>query len=475
MNKKYFFLSTVAVLFFLPLNAQVKLPALFTDNMILQQQSEAPIWGWAEKSKEISIIPSWNNKVVKCKSDANGKWKTTIPTPKAGGPYEIKISDGKEVVIHNVLIGEVWLCSGQSNMEMPMKGFRGQPVLESNNAILKSKNSNIRLISVPRGKTAEIKDDFEGSWAEAEPKTVADFSAAAYYYGRLLNEILDVPIGLIDVTYGGSCIETWMSKETTQPYQGTGIPNPGDTLKVPNRTPTVLFNSMLHPVIGYGIKGAIWYQGETNYINADDYVRLFPIMVKEWRTLWGQGEFPFYYVQIAPFDYKIYKPGVEFQEKYNSAYLREAQYKGLDRIPNSEMAVLMDIGEEFCIHPSHKQITGERLAYIALKNSYNVEGIGADCPVFRAMEVNDTLAILSFDKIPNGLTSYGKEITTFEIAGKDKVFYPAKAMLRSKSIVVSSPEVKEPVAVRYAFKDFVVGDLYTTEGIPVPSFRTDNW
>ncbi len=473
MKKAILIISLLLIFVFC--KAQVKLPALFTDNMVLQQQTEVLIWGWSDNGKEVTLIPSWDKKTYKVSPDKSNKWKIKIATPKAGGPYEIKISDGKDVILHNVLIGEVWLCSGQSNMEMPMKGFKGQPVKGSNEAILRSENSNIRLITVPRGKTVEVQEDFKGNWTEAEPKTVVDFSATAYYYGKLLNEILDVPIGLICVSYGGSCIETWMSKETAEPYEGVGIPNPGDSLKVPNRTPTVLFNSMLSPVIGYGIKGAIWYQGETNYINADQYTRLFSTMVKEWRTNWEQGDFPFYYMQIAPFDYKMYKPNVVYQEKYNSAYLREAQLKALDVIPNSGMAVLMDLGEEFCIHPSDKETGSKRLAFCALGKTYGIEGIGYATPVVSEVATNDTSIVLSFINIPNGLTSFGKEVKSFEIAGEDKVFLPAKAIVRGKSVIVLSREVKKPVAVRYCFKDFVIGELYSTEGIPVSSFRTDNW
>lgn len=456
-------------------SAEVKLPSLFADNMVLQQQSEASIWGWGSPKSKITLVTSWNNLKNEIVADANGKWKIKIKTPVAGGPYDIKISGGNEIVIKNILIGEVWLCSGQSNMEMPMKGFRGQPIIGFNEAILKSKNEKIRLITVPRSSKIEVQDNFEGKWEMAEPKTVAEFSATAYFYGRLLNEILDVPVGLICVSYGGSCIEAWMSSNTTEIYEGVGIPKPGDTLKAPNRTPSVLFNNMLSPVIGYTIKGVIWYQGETNYINAEKYTRLFSTMVKEWRELWEQGEFPFYYMQIAPFDYKIYKPNAVYQEKFNSAYLREAQLKALDVIPNCGMAVLMDIGEEFCIHPSDKKTGGERLAYISLAQTYGIEGIGYNTPTVKEAVPNDTSVVISFDNMPNGLTSYGKEITTFEIAGEDRIFHPAKAILRSKSVIVYSQDVKKPVAVRYAFKDFVKGELFSNEGIPVSSFRTDNW
>jgi sialate O-acetylesterase len=457
------------------LRAEIRMPSLFSDNMILQQRADASVWGWAKESTTVKLVTSWDNRQYVTTADQSGKWRLKVTTPSAGGPYEIKISDGTDYVIRDVLIGELWLCSGQSNMEMPMKGYSGQPVLGSNDAILKSKNENIRFITIPRSSKIEVQDDFEGSWLKAEPSTVVNFSATAYYFARLLNEVLDVPIGLIHVSYGGSCIETWMSRETSEPYLGTGIPQPGDSVKVPNRTPTVLFNSMLSPVIGYTIRGVIWYQGETNYMNPDKYTRLFSTMVREWRDRWGQGDFPFYYAQIAPFNYKLYKPREDYYEKLNSAYLREAQLKAMEGIPNCGMAVLMDLGEELCIHPADKKTGSERLAYWALAETYDIEGIGYAYPVLKEMVVKDTLVELSFDHIPNGLTTFGKELSTFEMAGDDKIFYPAEAILRRTSVMLTCKEVKKPVAVRYAFKDFVVGELYSTEGIPVPSFRTDDW
>jgi sialate O-acetylesterase len=472
---KFFVLFFVAGLFAVSLKAEIRLPSLFSDNMVFQQQAEAAIWGWAKAGAFVTLTPSWDNQHYKVMADKNGKWQMKIRTPLAGGPYEIKISDGTERTISNILMGEIWLCAGQSNMEMPMKGYPGQPVLGSNDAIVRSKNENIRFITVPRSSKIEIQDDFEGNWLQAEPSTIVNFSATAYYFARLLNEILGVPVGLIHVSYGGSCIETWMSSKTSEAYEGVGIPQPGDSVKVPNRTPTALFNSMLSPVIGYTIKGAIWYQGETNYMNPDEYTRLFATMVKEWRDRWGQGDFPFYYAQIAPFDYKLYKPRTDYYDKLNSAYLREAQLKAMNVIPDAGMAVLMDLGEELCIHPADKKTGSERLAYWALARTYGIEGIGYACPVFKDMTVNDTSVVLSFDNIPNGLTSFGKEITSFEVAGNDKVFYPARAILRRTSVILMCKEVQEPVAVRYAFKDFCIGELYSTEGIPVSSFRTDDW
>lgn len=454
--------------------AKVKMPALFSNNAILQQKSEVAVWGWADSKTTVEVTPSWNTKTYYTKVGKDGKWNLHIKTPKAGGPYEIKISDGTALVLKNILIGEVWICSGQSNMEMPMKGFPGQPVLGSNMDILKSTNDQIRLLTVPRNSQTIAQDDFTASWKEAEPASVRNYSATGYYFGRLLHEMLGIPVGLIEVSYGGSCIQAWMSSKTSVAFGDKQVPAPGDSIPVPNRTPTVLFNGMLNPVIGYGIKGCIWYQGETNYIEPDLYAKLFPAMVAEWRNLWGIGDFPFYYAQIAPFDYSIFTP-TEFHEKYNSAYLRDAQRKSMDKISNSGMAVLMDIGEKTSIHPMHKKEGGERLALWALAEMYGFRDVSYKSPSFKAFERKGSQMIVSFNDASNGLTTYGKELTGFEIAGENKVFYPADVFLRRKSVILSSPRVEKPVAVRYAFDDFIVGTLYGTNGLPVSSFRSDDW
>lgn len=474
--KSFKFLSFIFFVFYLFVDQSfgLEIPSVFGNNMVLQQNAEVAIWGWGKPNNKITVSTSWNNKKYEAIVDKSGNWKLNISTPSAGGPYEITISEEIRIVLSDVLIGEVWLCSGQSNMEMPMKGFRGQPVLGSNEDILKSKNNNIRFISVPRSKKPLPQNNFEGEWKIAGPKTVADFSATAYYFGRLLNELLGIPIGLIDVTYGGSPVQAWMSKNTSQPFESRKIPDENDTSQLSNRVPTVLFNGMLSPVIGYGIKGCIWYQGETNYQEPDIYPELFKKMVEEWRILWNIGEFPFYYCQIAPYNYKVYTPD-NYLEKYNSAYIREAQFKAMDIVPNSGIAVIMDTGEKNSIHPANKKPAGERLAYWALAKNYGIEGFGYASPTYNAIEIKDSTIIVSFNNVENGLTSFGKELENFEIAGEDKIFYPATAKLRSKSVIVSAPEVKNPVAVRYAFKDFVVGDLFGTDGLPVSSFRSDNW
>jgi sialate O-acetylesterase len=479
MNPNRLYRIFIAILLtctsFFRLHAQVKLPSIFTNNMVLQQQSECAIWGWSEKEKNITVQTSWNGKKYATKADAIGKWKIMIATPSAGGPYQITISDGKPVNLNNVLIGEVWVCSGQSNMEMPVKGFKGQPVIGSNEAILHSKNNNIRLYTVPRSSVTERQENSKPSeWKEAGPESVANFSATGYFFGRLLNEMLDVPIGLINVSYSGSFAEAWMSPDALKVYPDVKIPAKGDTIKAVSRTPTTLFNGMLYPIIGYGMKGCIWYQGESNYENPDRYEDLFPAMVKEWRTLWNRGEFPFYYAQIAPYNYAQLPP-YNMGGKYNSAYLRDAQRKAEKKISNSGMAVLMDIGEEDNIHPAHKKEGGERLALLALGKTYGLKGFGHASPSFDSTSINGNIMYVYFQNAPNGLTTFGKKLNSFEIAGADKIFYPAQAVLLRNSVAVSSPNVAKPIAVRYAFNDFIVGELFNTEGLPVSSFRTDNW
>lgn len=472
-----FMLMLLLSAFFSPfVEAQVSLPSIFTDNMILQQQTNVAFWGWDQPGKTITITTSWNSKNYTTKTNDAGKWMLKAATPKAGNQaYTVTISDGKAIKLNNVLIGEVWLCTGQSNMEMPMKGFKGQPIIGSNEAILKSKNSQIRLYTVPRSSiTEEQKNSKPSPWKLAEPESVSNFSATAYYFGKLLNEMLDVPIGLINDSYGGSTVEAWMSADNLKAFPEIKVPAKTDSIKEKSRTPTTLYNGMIHPVIGFTIKGEIWYQGESNYDRPDQYLNLFQAFVKQQRNLWGIGDFPFYYAQIAPFNYLRSSPQ-NIGEKYNSAYLRDAQRIASDQIPNTGMAVLLDIGEEKSIHPSHKVPGGERLAYLALAKTYGLTGFGFASPSYQSMSVKDNVATVRFKDAANGLTSFSKDLTQFEIAGADKVFHPAKAVINGSSIAVSAAEVKTPVAVRYAFKDFVVGELFGNDGLPVSSFRTDNW
>lgn len=470
MKKNSFILVTLLIAFAIPsikLYGEVKLPAIFSNNMVLQQNTEVALWGTALKNATVKVTASWNNKSYSVRSDKEGKWKLKISTPSAGGPYELTVSDGKTLKFENVMIGEVWVCSGQSNMEMPMKGFKSQPVSGSNEAIATSSNPYIRLFTVKKATNVQPQDDFIGSWENCEPETVSEFSATAYYFGLMLNKVLKVPIGLINSSWGGTLIEPWISEDGFKRFDFVKLPDKNQLGDISPQTPTALFNAMINPMVGYGIRGAIWYQGEANRNKPAEYLQLLPGLIENWRSLWGVGDFPFYYMQIAPFDY-----GSDFE---NSAYLREAQLKASVATPNVGMATIMDIGEKNCIHPSDKKTGSYRLAYLALAKTYGKKGFASAGPVLKDMTISGSMIKLTFINADNGLTSFGKEMSCFEVAGANKRFYPAKASVIDGGITLICPSVAEPVAVRYAFKDFVVGDLFNTEGIPASSFRTDDW
>ncbi|MBD1424666.1 sialate O-acetylesterase [Sphingobacterium arenae] len=460
---------------FLGSHAEVRLSAIFTDGMVLQQKKSVPIWGWAGKAATIKVKTSWDKKEYQVKANEKGVWRVFIQTPEAGGPYSLTVSEENTIVLDDVLIGEVWLCSGQSNMEMPLKGYPAQPIIGSTDAILGSKDEQLRLYTVPRNPQLKPADDSKPSvWKKANPQNVANFSATAYFFGRRLRDVLDVPVGLVHSSYGGSNIEAWMDAAWLQDIEGVEIPQQEEGLKDKNRVPTMLYNGMIHPLVEYGIKGMIWYQGESNYETADRYEILFPRMVAKYRALWKDDMLPFYFTQIAPFDYASLPP-YYVGGKYNSAFIRDAQRKSLEKMPESGMAVTMDIGEKNCIHPAHKKEGGDRLALLALGDAYHIEGLNHRSPVYDSIAIDGSTVVVYFKDAPLGLTSFGKDIKSFEIAGENKVFYPASAIVQGKTIVVSSPRVAHPVAVRYAFKDFVLGDLFGVNGLPVGSFRTDDW
>ncbi len=457
-------------------DAEVKMPAIFADNMVMQRQTNANLWGTATPNKQVTVTPSWNHKTYTTTSDASGNWKLAIPTPVAGGPYEIVVSDGNALTLKNVMLGELWLCAGQSNMEMPMKGFKNQPVEGANKAALKSKNGNIRLFTVKRNSSTEPVKEVSGEWLEANPASVREFSATAYFFGRQLEEILQVPVGLVVAAWGGSACEAWMNEDMLKafPEAVAKIPQVQGKIESKNRTPTVLFKGMLSPLIGLSMKGVIWYQGEDNWNRAHTYADMFSTMIKGWRQLWKQGDFPFYYCQIAPYDYGIITE--KGKEIINSAYLREAQAKVEHMVPNTGMAVLMDAGFKEGIHPYDKRTPGERLALLALNKTYGIEGISGDSPYYKSMEVQNDTVIVSFERAPMWICGkHSFESAQFKVAGADKVFYPAKAWIQRSKVCVKSEKVPHPVAVRYAFENYAEGDLFGGDGLPISSFRSDDW
>jgi len=449
-------------------DAKVTLPRMFSDGMVMQRETSANMWGTADKSSTVRIAPSWTKKVYTAKADAGGRWKTAIETPAAGGPYTITVSDGEKTVLSNILIGELWVCSGQSNMEMQMKGFKSQPVENASIDVLHSRDSQLRLFTVKRNSKFAPVDTVSGAWREAEPGSVRDFSATAYYFGRELRQALGVPVGLVVAAWGGSACEAWMTADWLRAFPDARIPARPEDIKSKNRTPTVLYNGMMHPLVGMAMRGVIWYQGEDNVNRWQTYADMLSAMIRGWRSQWGIGDFPFYYCQIAPYDYSL------IDWDYNSALLREQQARVEQMVPNTAMAVLMDAGLEYGIHPRKKRQAGERLAMLALRNTYGVGGI-PEFARYKSVEFKGDTAVVSFDRSKEWVYfNYGPTSRLFEVAGADKVFRPAKAWLVGKNVYVRSDSVARPVAVRYAFKNWADGDLFC-DGLPVSSFRTDNW
>ncbi len=634
-------------------NTQTRLPAIIGSNMVLQQMEEVPLWGWDNAGQDIMITVSWMDEMeflTECNSE--GKWLINLPTPNAGGPYKITITGSEEIELNNILIGEVWLCSGQSNMEMPLQGWSGQPITGSEQAIATADYPDIRLFTVTRKTSFEPLDDCVGSWSECSPEQVPGFSATGYFFGLELYQQLGIPIGLIHSSWGGTPAEAWTNKEYIgripyfQTYPGVTDPleyrqkkldtyqvlqnewlgslgflpdseNPPEwvlpefedesweeltvpakwentrlgqysgmveirlTFKVPGKwagkalqlklgpideiditwvngievgshpnpaswntprvyeipegvikrgkntlavqvgnthgagglfgkieelrfspigeddsykilkgkwtarksksygtlvdmpscnhcsethTPATLYNGMISPLIPYRIKGAIWYQGESNRDDGELYGTTFPNMIMNWRDSWNQGDFPFYYVQIAPFTYR---------DDLSTGLLREAQHNTL-KLSNTGMVVTMDIGDLVTIHPPNKEDVGKRLAYWALAKDYN-KRIAYSGPLYSESKIEGNKIRIIFDHTGHGLKTNGSELMHFQIAGRDKKFIPAQAEIDGNTVLVFSPDIKNPAAVRFGWGSTDQTNLFNSFGLPAGPFRTDIW
>lgn len=465
---------------------ELKLPAIFSDNMVLQQKTYAPIWGWNSPGKEIKVTGSWNNKTVKTIADNTGKWMVKLKTPIAGGPYSLMINSDKTISFQNVMIGEVWICSGQSNMEMPMSGWSNLPILNSESTIKEASNyPNIRLFNLQKKISESPQSDCVGHWVNCSSESVTTFSAAGYFFGLELYRRLNIPVGLIMTAWGGTPSEAWTSAEYISKFKEfkTAIEkitepeykNDSNIVKVPANTkskidfnanyPSSLYNGMINPLIPFAIKGAIWYQGESNVYDAKLYGQIFPEMVKCWRTNWNQGEFPFYYVQIAPYNYG---------KGSKSELLREAQLNSLKKIPNSGMVVTMDISTINGIHPPDKESVGKRLAIWAFAKSYGLKNVAFSGPLYKSMKIEGQAIRISFEYAKNGFEAKEGGLTYFEIAGDNGKFVSAKAVIEKNTVVVSSQDVKAPLAVRYGWSNTATPNLFNKEGLPASSFRTEN-
>lgn len=474
------FILALLIVSIVSLQAKVKLPSILADNMVLQQKSEVKLWGWAEPNTKVKITNSWDKKSYVTIADNNGNWLLKVNTPAAGGPYEIIISDGEKLALKNILIGEVWFCSGQSNMEMPMQGFDRQPIKGGNDIIAKAKATvPIRIFNtdVEAGKrirqfSKQVQTDIKGQWLENNSENVAVTSAAAYYFARYVQEVLNVPVGIIVSSLGGSAVEAWMSREAIEPFKeiDLSILDNNVEIKNPQQIPCVLYNAKLAPLINFAIKGFLWYQGESNRKNADLYAKLMPAFVSDLRARWNIGEFPFYFVQIAPYKYD----GVD---STSAARLREVQTQNMADIPNSGMVSTLDVGNVNFIHPVDKETVGERLALWALGATYGLKGFEYATPVYKSMEKKEQKIYINFKNAERGISPMWTDLKGFEIAGADQVFYPAKAEIETSTtrLAVSSDKVPNPVAVRYAYKNYCEASIFGISGIPVAPFRTDNW
>lgn len=464
-------------------DAKVTLPSVISDNMVLQRNSDVNLWGKATPGKKVTVVPSWNGKKYSTMADNEGKWKLKIATTDAGGPYTIKISDGEQVRLDNILLGEVWICGGQSNMEMQVHGFMHQPVKGSVDAILDATNHpGMRFFTVGRASLDTPADDCSGEWLLSTPEAVANFSAASYFFGHLLNTVLGVPVGLVTTNWGGSPVETWMAEETFETVEGIDK----DFCRRNNYENSAvgrLFNGMVNPITSYTAKGFIWYQGESNNRRHDDYVKLLKAMITDWRKRWDNPSMPFYMVQIAPYRYTGY-------DNFELPLLIEAQYKVAQEMENVGIAATTDLGNPVGIHPARKKEVGERLAFLALRNDYGVEGIPLPAPTYKSMSINGNKVKLEFNNLDwqkdwwagNNFHSYQDDRYIrpkgFEVAGEDRVFRKAEGKFGhgENYIEVYSDSVPNPVAVRYCFHNYVPeANVMTCLGQPLVPFRTDRW
>ncbi len=481
--------------------AEVRLSALFSDNAVLQKGKSIPVWGGCGLGEAVEV--EFGGKTVTATVDGD-RWMAKLPRQGYGGPHTMVVrGGGRAITLTNLMVGEVWVCSGQSNMEWPMS--RSENPAED---IAGSANPNLRLFTVPKRKSEKPESDVKASWLVSGPSAVNSFSAVGYYFGRALQQAREVPVGLIHTSWGGSPAEVWMREEVLagneefkaailDAYQTKQRPQYEAALSAwekeaselraqgkpvtrprpnPGWRPSELYNGMIAPLLPYAVAGAIWYQGESNAPRADQYARLFPAMIRNWRKDWGQN-FPFLAVQLAPWDRNKKRSLAEITAapgESDWAELREAQWIATQVLPKVGMAVITDVGDKDDIHPTKKRPVGERLALAARKIAYG-ERIVHSGPVFRRLRVAGDEARLSFHHVGGGLEARGGPLTGFQICGADRQWVWAEARIRGAEVVVTSPKVAKPEAVRFGWSDYPVLNLFNAEGLPASPFRTDNF
>ena len=435
--------------------AEVKPHGLFSDNCVLQHGMSVPVWGTADSDEKVRV--EFQGQKVSCVTK-DGKWIVRLRPLKPGGPFAMKIND---LEIKNVLVGEVWVCGGQSNMQFGLSSCAG-----GKDAIAGSADSELRLVNMESKASGTPLCDLKDKWVECGPQTVGGFSGVGYFFGRDLRKALKTPVGLIDSAIGGTLVQAWTSRKTL------GLPddpNYTETGRNEMNQPSVFYNAMIHPLLPFAIRGVIWYQGESNAGEAFRYETLFSNMIRDWRQSWGEGDFPFLFVQLAPYGAIVDQP-----RESAWAELREAQFLTSRSVPNTGMAVITDFGHPGDIHPIWKEPVGARLALAARALVYG-EKLVHEGPVFKSMEVKDNRAVLTFDNVGSGLEAKGGDLTGFAVAGEDHKYHNARALIVRDKVLVSATEVSKPVAVRFGWADCPVVNLFNKDGMPACPFRTDDF
>ncbi len=486
--------------------AALRLPALIGDHMVLQQQSQARLWGWATPGSTVRVSASWSEDTYSCKADGDGCWQLSVNTPaasfeaqtlvftedgkedkkdkdskkgKENKKYKKGKEDGSTVRISDVLIGEVWLASGQSNMEMPLRGFSGCCIENGTTDAINAYRDypGVRMMVVKLDQKSEVQTDCTGRWTDGKFPNAMAWSATAFYFASTLSQALQVPVGIVNSSYGGATVESWCSKELLDTYPDIDTNLEHIWASQPHYTrPLLMYNAMFAPVRHYTYRGIIWYQGCSNVgvgPSSDEYARRLADMVKLWREQIGLGDIPFHYVEIAPYHYDGIQEG-------RAAFLREQQYKAQSLIPNSFMISTNDLVEPYelhNIHPRQKKAVGQRLCYGALNRVYGMTDICCSGPRYKDMTARGDTCFIGFTDLQMGICR-NTDIRGFEVAGDDRVFYPADDVSlrwQTNHILVRSSRVPHPVAVRYCFRDFQPGTLIGGNEICAYPFRTDDW
>lgn len=467
------------------LQAEIKLPAVVGDHMVLQQNTDARLWGWASPKSSVTIQPSWSETPYTVKADDKGRWAVAVATgPASMEAKSITITEkgsksSDQRVVNDILFGEVWLASGQSNMQMPLKGFPGCPVKNGlTDAINAYRDTpGVRMMNVQLDQKSEEQEDCVGAWQLPTFPNTMDWSATAYYFAANLSQSLQIPVGIVNAAYGGAKVESWCSKDLLKQYPDVDLNIDHIWALEPQyHRPLLMYNAMFCPIKNYTYKGIIWYQGCSNVgtgPESTEYAQRLANMVKLWRDQIGLGDIPFHFVEIAPYAY-------DGTQGNQSAYLREQQYKAEKLIPNSYIVStnnLVEPFEPYNIHPRQKRKVGERLCWVALNRIYGMNEVCCTGPRYKDMEVRGDTCLVSFTDLQMGICR-NYDIQGFEVAGEDKVFYPSEeTSLRwqTNQVLVRSNKVPKPVAVRYCFRDFQIGTLYGGNELPAFPFRTDNW